>query len=146
MCLCNQEAVKTRLAYRGWAFAFSSAVLPEEHHSVGVRSLSINGADRSKRAYSHRNYKQWHWKRTWNSRQVAEEFLETPMNLSGRTTMHHSSSFKLRYWALWFAITVHALCHTSILWRIIGPWTGKSCFSNRALVKAIFEALRCLKK
>ena len=24
------------------------------------------------------------------------------------------------------------------------PWTGKSCFSNRALVKAIFEAPKCL--
>ena len=26
------------------------------------------------------------------------------------------------------------------------PWTGKSCFSNRALVKTIFEALKCLSK
>ena len=25
-----------------------------------------------------------------------------------------------------------------------GPWTGKSCFSNRALVEAIFEASKCL--
>ena len=24
------------------------------------------------------------------------------------------------------------------------PWTGKSCFSNRVLVKAVFEALKCL--
>ena len=27
-----------------------------------------------------------------------------------------------------------------------GPWKGKSCFSNRALVKAIFEAPKCLQK
>ena len=30
-------------------------------------------------------------------------------------------------------------------WEIINfPWTGKSCFSNRASVKAIFEASKCL--
>ena len=26
------------------------------------------------------------------------------------------------------------------------PWTGKSCFSNRALVEAVFEAPKCLQK
>ena len=43
--------------------------------------------------------------------------------------------------------SVSSLFRNSTLERVVRPflpWTGMSCFSNRALVKAIFEASKCL--
>ena len=70
-------------------------------------------------------------------------YQNTQPNLANARSILAAESSRVRQHVSTFVSDNREIQDFSDNWDI-APWTGKSCFSNRALVRAIFEALKCL--